>query len=76
MESSKGELQSVVKAVGGIDKLVDEKNPDSAIVSYLARDEDKLEKLIENPRWLKTPVVRNGRQATVGYQPEVWKAWK
>ena len=73
---SKGELQSVVKAVGGIDKLVDEKNPDSAIVSYLARDEDKLEKLIENPRWLKTPVVRNGRQATVGYQPEVWKAWK
>ena len=53
---SKGELQSVVKAVGGIDKLVDEKNPDSAIVSYLARDEDKLEKLIENPRWLKTPV--------------------
>ena len=52
---SKGELQSVVKAVGGIDKLVDEKNPD---------------------RWLKTPVVRNGKQATVGYQPEVWKAWK
>ena len=52
---SKGELQSVVKAVGGIDKLVDEKNPDSAIVSYLARDEDKLEKLIEKSEVVENP---------------------
>ena len=73
---SKGELESVVRAVGGIDKLIDEKNQDSVILRYLARDEDKFEKLIENPKWLKTPVVRNGKQATVGYRPEVWKTWE
>ena len=25
---------------------------------------------------IKVPVVRNGKQATVGYQPEIWKNWK
>ena len=39
-------------------------------------DADKLEKLLADPRLLKTPIVRNGRQATVGYQPEVWKNWE
>ena len=72
---SKGELTSVVRAVG-LDALIDQKNPDAALLNYLAYDEDKLEKLIENPKLLKTPIVRNGRQATVGYQPEVWKGWE
>ena len=73
---SKGELQSVIKSVGGIDYLVEDKNPDSAIVKYLSREEDKIEKLVENPKWLKTPVVRNGKQATIGYQPDIWKTWE
>ena len=34
-----------------------------------------VEKLLDNPRLLKTPIVRNGRQATVGYCPEVWQGW-
>ena len=72
---SKGELTSVVRAVG-LEALIDQKNPDAALLNYLAYDEDKLEKLIENPKLLKTPIVRNGRQATVGYQPEVWKGWE
>ena len=42
---------------------------------YLAGDEAKLEKLFEEPWRIKTPVVRNGREATVGYQPEIWKSW-
>lgn len=25
---------------------------------------------------LLTPIVRNGKQATVGYQPEIWKGWE
>lgn len=37
--------------------------------------EDKLEKILENPSVIKTPVVRNGKQSTLGYQPEVWKGW-
>jgi len=34
------------------------------------------EKLLENPKLFKTPVVRNGKQATLGYQPETWAGWK
>ena len=72
---SKGELQSVVRAVG-LDALIDQKNPDAALLNYLAYDSDKLEKLLEDPRLIKTPVVRNGKQATVGYCPDVWKDWE
>ena len=38
--------------------------------------EDKLEKLLENQQIIKTPVVRNGKQSTLGYQPDVWKKWE
>ena len=44
-------------------------------VGLEALDADKVEKLLDNPRLLKTPIVRNGRQATVGYCPEVWQGW-
>ena len=43
-------------------------------IKYIA-DEDKLEKVLENPSVIKTPVVRNGKQSTLGYQPEIWKGW-
>ena len=55
-------------------------NPDAkdqdtlALICYLAL-EDKLEKILGNPQVIKTPVVRNGKQSTLGYQPEVWKGW-
>ena len=42
----------------------------------LIKDEDKLTKVLENPQVIKTPVVRNGKQSTLGYQPDVWKSWK
>ena len=71
---SRGELQSVKNAVG-LEELVDWDNPAAAIVRYLAGEGDKLEKLLDNPRLIRTPVVRNGRQATVGYRPDVWKDW-
>jgi hypothetical protein len=35
----------------------------------------KLEKILENPQVIKTPVVRNGKKSTLGYQPDVWKGW-
>ena len=72
---SQGELKSVAAAVG-LAALIDSKHPDAALLQYLAYDEDKLEKLLEEPRLLKTPIVRNGRQATVGFCPEVWKSWE
>ncbi len=72
---SRGELQSVKSAVG-LEALVDEKHPDAALVRYLAYEQDKMEKLFEDPTLLNTPIVRNGKQATVGYHPEVWENWK
>ncbi len=72
---SKGELQSVLRSVK-LEDLIDWKNPDAALLQYLAYDADKVEKLLEDPRLIKTPVVRNGKQATVGYQPDIWKTWE
>lgn len=72
---SKGELTSVLRSVKLAD-LIDSKHPDAALLQYLAYDQDKIEKLLEDPTLLKTPIVRNGRQATVGYQPDIWKGWE
>lgn len=72
---SKGELTSVLRSVK-LDDLIDTRHPDAALLSYLAYPEAKVEKLLEDPTLLKTPIVRNGKQATVGYQPEVWKGWE
>ena len=73
---SKGELKSVVQALGGLDGLIDPKHPDAALLEYLAYDEDKMEKVLLDPRLLQTPIARNGRKATVGYAPDVWKTWE
>ena len=73
---SRGELQSVISVLGGLEAIVDQKHPDAALLHYLAYDEDKLEKLTENAALLRTPIVRNGKKATLGYQPEVWKGWE
>ena len=45
-----------------------------ALIKYIA-DDDKLEKVLENPQVIKTPVVRNGKQSSMGYLPDVWKNW-
>ena len=74
---SKGELQSVMQAVGGLDAMIDPNCKDKdllALIKYIA-EEDKAQKVLENQSVLKHPIVRNGRQATVGYQPDVWKTW-
>lgn len=74
---SKGEYTSVKQAVGGLDAMVDEKCKDKdllALIKYIS-DEDKDEKILENQKILKTPIVRNGKKATIGYVPDVWKSW-
>ena len=75
---SKGELESVARAAGGIDVLIDLSAKDAdtvALVQYLAADQ-KFEKVLDNQQILREPIVRNGRQATVGYEPDVWKGWE
>ena len=72
---SRGEFNSVKSAVG-LNSLIDEKANDAEVLAYLAYDADKEEKLLENPALMKTPIVRNGKKATVGYCPEIWKEWE
>ena len=75
---SKGEFQSALQAVGGLDAMIDQNCKDKdllALIKYIAA-EDKAQKVLENQSVLKLPVVRNGKAAAVGYQPEVWKTWK
>ena len=75
---SKGEFRKVSQAVGGLEAMIDENCKDKdllALIKYIAA-EDKAQKVLENQVVLKQPIVRNGKQATVGYQPEVWKTWQ
>ena len=72
---SKREFESVKSAVG-LDALIDEKSKDYDLLKYLAYDSDRAEKLLEDPSLIKTPIVRNGKKATVGYCPEIWKQWE
>ena len=74
---SKGEFQSVMQAVGGIDAMIDPDCRDKdllALITYIAQ-EDKAQKVFENQGVLRQPVVRNGKQATVGCAPDIWKTW-
>lgn len=74
---SKGEYNSVKQAVGGLDAMLDDKCKDKdalALIKYIS-DDDKDEKVLENQKVLKTPIVRNGKQATVGFKQDVWKDW-
>jgi arsenate reductase-like glutaredoxin family protein len=74
---SKGEYNSVKQAVGGMSQLIDEKSKEyeSQFIKHLASEADKEERLLKNPAMFRTPIVRNGKKATVGYAPDVWNSW-
>ena len=71
---SRGEFTSVRNTVG-LAAMIDGSAPGAEIIKYLAYDTDKEDKLLENPAFIRTPIVRNGKKATVGYCPEIWKSW-
>jgi arsenate reductase (glutaredoxin) len=72
---SKGELNNV-KAAVGIERLVDRESRayEEKNLKYLIHDIE--EEILKDSLLLKTPIVRNGRDATVGYAPDEWKAWR
>ncbi len=71
---SPGELRSVAAALG-IDALVDQEGERYARRGLAYLEADLEEELLADPLLLKTPVVREGKRASVGYRPELWKAW-
>ncbi|HAL73638.1 MAG TPA: ArsC family transcriptional regulator [Clostridiales bacterium] len=74
---SKGEFQSVKQAVG-LEALIDEQSKayTQFNMAYLGLSHNAEEALLNHPELFRTPIVRNGKQATVGYQPDVWATWE
>lgn len=70
---SAGELRSVVAALG-LDALVDRESrrwKERGLEHLVVELE---EELLADPLLLRTPIVREGRRAAVGYAPEAWTA--
>lgn len=72
------EFDSVLRAVGGIDQLIDWEGKSQEITNmrYMEDSRTKEDKVFENPGFMKTPIVRNGKLATVGFHPEIWETWE
>ena len=72
------EFDSVLRAVGGIDNLIDweSKSEQITLMKYMEDKRAKEDKVFDEPTLMKTPIVRNGKLATAGYQPEIWSKWE
>ena len=76
---SPGELRSVAARVGGVEALIDRdgKRYVDKGLKYSAPTGPRIEALlVEDPLLLKTPIVRRGTDATLGFAPETWETWK
>lgn len=72
------EFDTVLSAVGGIDQLIDwSKNSDTiTLLKYMDDIRAKEDRVFDEPSLMRTPIVRNGRQVTLGYCPEIWAIWQ
>ena len=71
---SKGELDKV-KAAVGLDALLDRGNKEYLRLNMQYIVQNREEMMLKHPLLLRTPIVRNGPRATVGYHPEIWQEW-
>lgn len=74
---SPGELRSIAQSVG-LDALIDRDSPwyEESGLADAQGSAEKQEILLDYTEVLKTPIVRNGKKATVGYKPDIWKTWE
>ncbi len=72
------EFDSALREGGDIDNLIDweGKSQEITLMKYMDDKTAKEDKVFNDPMLMKTPVVRNGKQATVGYCPEIWATWE
>ena len=72
------EFDAVLRGIGGVDQLIDwnGKDPDITLMKYMDDKRAKEDKVFDNPKLMRTPIVRNGKEITVGYCPEVWAKWE
>ena len=71
------EFDAVLRGIGGIDNLIDwnGKSPEITLMRYMDDKTQKEDKVFDAPELMLTPIVRNGKQVTVGYHPEIWETW-
>ena len=72
------EFDAVLRGIGGIDKLInwDSKAEAITLMKYMDDIRSKEDKVFDNPSLMMTPIVRNGKQVTIGYCPEIWASWE
>ena len=72
------EFDTVLRGIGGIDNLIDwdKKSDEITLMRYMDDKTAKEDKVFDHPELMRTPIVRNGKQVTVGYCPEIWETWK
>ncbi len=72
---AQGELNNISRAID-LEDLIDKESKQykKRGLQYMVFDIE--EELLEDPLLLKTPIVRNGKLATLGYEPEIWKSWE
>ena len=72
------EFEVVLRGVGGVDNLIDWdcKDDQITLMRYMDDKIAKEDKVYEDPSLMRTPIVRNGRQVTIGYCPDVWVTWE
>lgn len=71
---AKGELENITR-VFPMDDLIDREGKQfkKRNMKYMVFNTE--EELLNDPLLLKTPIIRNGREVTIGYEPEIWKKW-
>lgn len=72
------EFDAVLRAVGGVENLIDweSKSQQISLMRYMDDNRAKEDKIYDDPNLMRSPIVRNGKQATVGYCPDVWSTWE
>ena len=72
------EFDAVLRGVGGIDNLIDwdGKSSEITLMKYMDDIRAKEDKVFADPSLMRTPIVRNGKQVTVGCCPEIWAKWE
>jgi len=71
---SAGELSSIARAVG-LETLLNREGKRYKDRGFAHLEVDLEEELLADPLLMRTPIVRDGTRAAVGFSPELWSSW-
>ncbi|MDP2038240.1 MAG: ArsC/Spx/MgsR family protein [Ignavibacteria bacterium] len=72
---AKGELENITRVIP-IEELIDKEGKQYKKRNMKFMVFNLEEELLADPLLLVTPIVRNGKEVTIGYQLDVWKKWE